>query len=262
MKSGGMLVMISLPALVLAILGFFALRALAKKYKAKLQPIVDKLSKALFFSIFIRSTIIAYVSLCVSAKYGSLFYQESKDEPLNTPFALIVCAVIAATFHLAFYVEKEELDSEETTMRIGSAYQGLKTNNTACVFNTCFFFIRRLLFVMALQCRIFSVQYGGIMNLVVFNICWLADVRPHKERAMTILETFNEIFLLISLYALPLFTDWVTDAKIQYKYGWVFVYTLGPLFMINIGFVVMLAVEMVLKKFKMRFLTKMIKEKK
>ena len=74
MKSGGMLVMISLPALILAILGFFALRALAKRYKAKLQPIVDKISKALFFSIFIRSTIIVYVSLCVSAKYGSLFY--------------------------------------------------------------------------------------------------------------------------------------------------------------------------------------------
>ena len=115
---------------------------------------------------------------------------------------------------------------------------------------------------MALQCRIFSVQYGGIMNLVVLNICWLVDTKPHKERAMTILETFNEIFMLISLYALPLFTDWVTDPKIQYAYGWIFVYTLGPLFMINIGFVIMLAFEMVSKKFKLRGLNKRIKLKK
>ena len=33
MKSGGMIVMISAPLLILAVIGFFVLRALAKKYK-------------------------------------------------------------------------------------------------------------------------------------------------------------------------------------------------------------------------------------
>jgi hypothetical protein len=105
MKSGGMLVLISVPALACAVGGFFLLKALAKKYKAKLQPLVDKVSKMLFYSIFIRALLVANVSLCVSAKYGSLFYQEEGDEPLNIPVALLVCALIAASFFIATYVE-------------------------------------------------------------------------------------------------------------------------------------------------------------
>ena len=103
---------------------------------------------------------------------------------------------------------------------------------------------------MALQCRIFSVQYGGIMNLVVFNLGWLLSVNPFIDQSMNYLEKFNESFLLGSLYCLPLFTDWVTDPKVQYWYGWIFVGTLAPLFLTNIGYVLMLAVTMVSQKLK------------
>jgi hypothetical protein len=72
------------------------------------------------------------------------------------------------------------------------------------------------------------------------------------------LEIFNELFLMSSLYMLPLFTDWVTDPKIQYSYGWVFVYTLGPLFMINIGYVIMLAVDIVSLKLKKKAQVKLM----
>lgn len=72
------------------------------------------------------------------------------------------------------------------------------------------------------------------------------------------LEIFNEVFLMTSLYILPLFTDWVRDPAIQYEYGWVFVYTMAPLFMINIGFVIMLAVDMCLAKCKKKRVQKML----
>jgi hypothetical protein len=84
-------------------------------------------------------------------------------------------SVIAAGFFLANYVEKQELDRSSTQELIGSAYQGVKTRNTGTMMQVPLFFIRRLVFVMALQCRIFSVQYGGIMNLIVFYLCFLLD---------------------------------------------------------------------------------------
>ena len=67
---------------------------------------------------------------------------------------------------------------------------------------------------------------------------------------MNNLELFNELNLLLCLYMLPCFTEWVTSAAVQYSYGWVFVYMIGPLFMINIGYVIMLAIEMCTKKCK------------
>ena len=67
---------------------------------------------------------------------------------------------------------------------------------------------------------------------------------------MTVLETFNELFLLLSLYMLPLFTDWVTDPRIQYKYGWIFVYTIAPLFLVNIGVVIVMGASMIHRELK------------
>jgi len=66
MKSGGMLMMISIPMLIIAILAYLCLRALVKRY-TKLKGIVAKIKKMLFFSIMIRGIIIAYLSLCVTA---------------------------------------------------------------------------------------------------------------------------------------------------------------------------------------------------
>jgi len=120
------------------------------------------------------------------------------------------------------------------------------------------FFVRRLLFIMAMQCKIFSVQYGGIVNLVIGYLSYLLDQMPYENPGQMYLEIFNELFLMSSLYILPLFTDWVEDPKVQYEYGWVFVYTLAPLFMINIGFVIMLAIEMCLTGCKRKAIRKML----
>ena len=134
----------------------------------------------LFFRSMIRAMIIAYLSLCVAAHYGSLFYVEGEDDSINVPMALLVSAVIAASFFMAFFIESDELECPGNKLRFDEAYKGLKTEKAITMFTTCFFLIRRLLFVLALQCRIFSVQYGGIMFLVIINMCWLIEVRPHK----------------------------------------------------------------------------------
>jgi hypothetical protein len=99
------------------------------------------------------------------------------------------------------------------------------------------------------------------MNLIIFYLCFLLDQRPYESTAHMNLEIFNELFLMSSLYMLPLMTDWVPDTKVQYLYGWVFVYTLGPLFMINISYVVMLAIEIVSLKLKKRTMVKLMAAK-
>jgi len=118
--------MLSLPMLLFAILSYFCLRALVKKY-AKLAGIVGKLKKALFFNIFIRSTIIAFLSLCVTANFGGMFNSDSAGKPANYPMMIILSAVIGAGYFLATYVEVQELERETTRALIGSAYQGLRT---------------------------------------------------------------------------------------------------------------------------------------
>ena len=57
------------------------------------------------------------------------------------------------------------------------------------------------------------------------------------------LEIFNELLLLLLVEMLPLFTEWVIEVEVQYKFGWCFVYLLGPLFLLNIGYVIMAIVD-------------------
>lgn len=64
------------------------------------------------------------------------------------------------------------------------------------------------------------------------------------------LEVFNELLLLLLVEMLPLFTDWVIEVEVQYKFGWCFVYILGPLFLLNIGYVIMALVGIFTKKLK------------
>lgn len=64
------------------------------------------------------------------------------------------------------------------------------------------------------------------------------------------LEVFNELLLLSLVEMLPLFTDWVDEVEVQYKFGWCFVYILGPLFLLNIGYVIMALVGIFTKKLK------------
>jgi len=64
------------------------------------------------------------------------------------------------------------------------------------------------------------------------------------------LEVFNELLLLLLVEMLPLFTEWVIEVEVQYKFGWCFVYILGPLFLLNIGYVIMALVGIFTKKLK------------
>lgn len=111
---------------------------------------MDKIKKALFFSIFIRSILIGYLAFCVTANFGAAFFQEPDGEPPNYPVMVFLGANISMAFFLANYVEKQELDRSSTQSMFGSAYQGIKTRTVGTMAQVPLFLIRRLLYVMAL----------------------------------------------------------------------------------------------------------------
>lgn len=106
------------------------------------------------------------------------------------------------------------------------------------------FFARRMMFVVALQNNVFALKFGGIVLCVMLQIIFLLEVRPYKERSLYILEVMNECFLLLFFYMLPAFTPMVPNAKIVYHFGWFCIYILGPMFIVNISFVMIKAVEL------------------
>lgn len=52
------------------------------------------------------------------------------------------------------------------------------------------------------------------MFLTLFYVGFLVDQMPYEDQGQMYLEIFNELFLMSSLYILPLFTDWVKDPAV------------------------------------------------
>ena len=152
-----------------------------------------------------------------------------------------------------YFTEPVELEIRSNKDKFGSLYNELRTKNFNTLMHTPMFFIRRLVYVYALQTSVFSLKYGGVVFCSLFTISYLLHVRPQYSDRLWKLEIFNEILLLLLIETLPLFTDWVTDVTVRYKFGWYFVYILGPLFALNIGYVIMAIVDIAAKNTRGKF---------
>lgn len=195
--------------------------------------------------------IVTYLSMVVASGIGRLF-KFDYFEKTNVLLLVYISAVIQGTGMFLYFSERNELDIKSTKDKFGSLYNELRTKHFVTLMHTPIFFIRRLVFVYALQTHVFSLKYGGVVFCSMFTLCYLLHVRPQYSKRLWKLEIFNEISLLSLMQILPLFTDWVTKAEVQYEFGWTFVYMLGPLFMLNIGYVIMAIVDIAAKKLKGR----------
>lgn len=204
--------LIAIPIILFAALVFGLIKLMSMPCSDKMKGAVTWAKKTLF-SIIVRYILMSFLSVCITANYGALFYKEKESFALNWFLVAYIGIVITFSVWIAFFIENQELEEKSMRDWIGSAYQGVKTETNAAMLNTALFLTRRLLFVMALTSQNFSVQYGGIMNLVLFNASFLLSERPYASRAMNNLETFNEIFMMLCMYFMPLFSDWVTTTQ-------------------------------------------------
>ena len=67
------------------------------------------------------------------------------------------------------------------------------------------------------------------------SICWLADERPYDERFKNNLEIANEFLVLILSYFGFLFTDYVPDPVLRYKFGYFYIALLAFGLFLNIS---------------------------
>lgn len=70
----------------------------------------------------------------------------------------------------------------------------------------------------------------------------MVNTKPYMDKCLGGLEYFNEVTLLLCAYMLPSFTGLITNLNDNYKFGWVFVYILAPLFIVNISFILIQSV--------------------
>ena len=79
---------------LLTLLAFILIRLALKSTNEKVIKVVDKVDKALLFSMFLRTMLAVYIDLCITAFEG---YFEGKISPLNYLFTALVISFCLAT---------------------------------------------------------------------------------------------------------------------------------------------------------------------
>ena len=88
------------------------------------------------------------------------------------------------------------------------------------------------------------------MLLSLFVISFLISVKPLNEPYLNKMEIFNESTLLMSSYFMFLFTDFVDDANMRSKLGWVYIGVIGLLIVVNFGCMIIKVYQMVSEKIR------------
>ena len=100
-------------------------------------------------------------------------------------------------------------------------YLGINSDSALALSYSIVFMLRRTLFVFLM----FSLmkQPAIQMNLLIFSsvlyIIYLQYVQPHDNASSVLIETFNEVILLVICYHFILLTDLVSDPYVKFKIG-------------------------------------------
>jgi len=67
---------------------------------------------------------------------------------------------------------------------------------------------------------------------------WYAAVQPHFSKTRTRLEIFNEAVILVCMYHLLVFSNFVMELDMQFYFGYVYVSIIGLVLFVNLRTVI------------------------
>lgn len=84
-----------------------------------------------------------------------------------------------------------------------------------------FFLYRRLIYAAAVSLLQFSIVLQVLVSISVslFMLCYFVVWKPMESKVYNFLAIFNEALLLVMFYLSLLFTDYVGDPELRYKFG-------------------------------------------
>lgn len=110
--------------------------------------------------------------------------------------------------------------------------------------------LRRILFVM-IPSIFYHYPFMQLQAFLVMNTCylfWYGAARPHIDRKRIGTELFNEFMIMVFVYHLMIFTDFVTVNSMQFLMGYSNVIFFVIIAFVNIGMMIVKSVEKAKRK--------------
>ncbi len=244
------LVLLSLPVLFLVILIMKPFR----RCSGRINRYHNKLSRYMMWGHPITVLYESYtmILICSLINLMNSSYDEWGDI-ISTVFSLAmlcVCLFAPITFVVVMLRKFSYLERNKIKIRWGKIFEGLdlKKGRTV-VLQMAHYFLRRFMLIVVIVCQDYIiVQIMTVCFSFVTELIILGFIRPFKDPFNNKMEYFNELVILLTMYCLMCFTDWIPNIDMQTNIGWVICGVVSSHLLLNMFFMMKGNV----KKVKMR----------
>ena len=144
--------------------------------------------------------------------------------------------------------------------RVGTLYDELDVRKGAKIFfQPIFFLLRRLILVITIihMNDNFACQIALITGQTLIAVVILSFIQAFQSKQRYRMELFNEIILMLTLYTIMCFSDWLTDhVEIKLKIGYVACALVAFHFLLNLSLIIVTTIKVTNRRLRMRFLRK------
>jgi len=91
------------------------------------------------------------------------------------------------------------------------------------------------------------------MVFTLYQLVFLVDRKPMLTKLSQVLEIFNEVMVIISVYHVLLFTDFVPNSEDKYMFGWSLCLMLVFQVLINLSIIIVCSLKDAIIKLRLKY---------
>ena len=154
------------------------------------------------------------------------------------PFFLLGYPLICLVYLIK---NREKLDQLEVRKKVDKMYTGLSlgTSYWTILYYPIFIIRRLIVVIIPMFITNISLQLIVLLAMALVYAGWYAYMQPHHSSRLVYIEIMNEIFFVCLIYSMFTFTFFNEVQNMRYEMGWVY--------MLLIGFFVLLNIVMILR---------------
>ena len=157
-----------------------------------------------------------------NARYANWSMSEAT---LNSSIAfglLVFLIIYPVAIQLFLYMRKASLGKKAFIAKYGVAYEGLEIKGNGYLYQPLLSYFRRLLLPLSIifYPEVFILHYFTLTMTGVFTIILVGVQRPFESKARNFAEVVEESAIILVMYHVFCFTDWLPDEEVRHKLGY------------------------------------------
>ena len=194
----------------------------------------------LMFNSLLRACMQTFFMTCVGLWYSLKGTSVDSKEGIISLIVAILLTIYVFGFPIFSWMflskKKDKLREPEFKIKYDSLYLNLDYYKTKALPNTSFFFLRRIMFaaliVFCTSSIVLQIFIADILSTLM--LVYFITVAPMNDRLSNWIQITNEIVVLVSVWLMFHFTEYVTDPATRYMLAFNFLYFVASDIVLNI----------------------------